>query len=113
MDLINFIWNARQQRTIDQHHSGLSRASDRLEDGLRRITELESCIDALTRGLEVTLELLSKHAGMSEDEIRDEISMRLAHAEANQTVPCPKCARINQSSRQSCMYCGETLSAPA
>jgi thioredoxin-like negative regulator of GroEL len=111
MGLIDLIWNLRQQQDLADQQSSLSRTSDRAEHALRRVAELEARVNSLAVALDVALELLARHTGLSDDEFRSELTAALADNESRQWSVCPKCQRKSLASRSECLFCGETLVA--
>jgi hypothetical protein len=109
MGLIDLIWNVRQQQDLAEQQSSLSRTSTRAEHAMRRIAELEERVDSLAVALDVALELLARHTGLSDEEFRAKLTAALAERVSSQWAVCRGCQRKSIASRMECLYCGETF----
>jgi hypothetical protein len=118
MSLLDFVWNASQERRIGDAsiRAGEARASsDRVRDDA---DELRRRIETLSLACQALWEVVRSQHGLSDEVLLrkiEEIDLRdgkLDGAMGATSVNCSNCGRSGRSTRQKCMYCGTVLPSP-
>jgi hypothetical protein len=107
------MWDLLQHFQIEGVRKQALDASAKAEQQDSRAGAVEDQVERLTLACQAMWELLSQHAGVTEDQLyakvleidaRDgSLDGRIAH----QAVDCPHCGRKTNTSRLRCLYCGK------
>lgn len=109
-------WDLYQQMQIHDVQDSARRARDDSATLLRELRDLRRSVDSLTLTCAALWELQREKGGFTDDELVakiQEIDLRDGKLDGKMAKPaaeCPSCQRVNNPSRQRCLYCGNTLS---
>jgi len=118
MSLLDFVWNASQERRLGDASIRASEArasSDRVRDDA---DELRRRIETLTLACQALWEIVRSQHGLTDEVVLkkiEEIDLRdgkLDGAIGVTSVDCSNCGRSGRSSRRKCLYCGTDLPSP-
>lgn len=113
--MINFMWNARQQREIANVQYHAAKAKQDSGRSAERIRDLEFSVERATLIAQALWELLRERLGTSDADLlakMEEISARSEVQDCDapsQPAPCANCARPLGTNAVRCLYCGTSV----
>jgi hypothetical protein len=113
--MIEFLWDATQQRQINEAGTEAASAQDIAKRAADRLNELERRVDALTLTCQSLWELSHLKLGITEKDLLKkihEIDLRDERPDGRiggEVGRCPRCSQTTSSLRRRCVYCGQAL----
>lgn len=110
MDLFELIWDASQQRQIDDQEGRLSSTVVNMKVAGERIRALQGRVFRLTAISQVLCDLLVEKLGIPPEDLKAAIELRLKEGEPD-SENCPSCNHPTHPGRRACLYCGYVLAS--
>jgi hypothetical protein len=115
---MDMLWDLIQQRQIGQAKQAADEAATSATRTQKDIASLERVVESLTLTCQAMWELLREQTNLTDEMLiqrMQEVDLRDGKRDgkmAAQTSTCKSCSRINNASREQCIYCGAKLPPP-
>lgn len=113
---VSWIWEAFQQRSINENRKRGGEAQVGANAALRSINELEEKVDRLSLLCHALFEELERTTGFSESQLKEkmtQIDLRDGRLDGKYDPvlgsDCPDCGRQVKKTRSNCFWCGASL----
>jgi hypothetical protein len=115
MGLFNFLWDVRQDHSINAAHADSRRLSTGLDGTNAQLAELRAAVDRLALVNQSLWELVRERTNLTDADLEQrvqEVDLRDGRLDGRMGAAvraCGKCGRPNRGDRERCLYCETRL----
>lgn len=107
IDLLNYLWDAHQQKRLHEHERELNRSNEKLSDADGRIRALLAEQRQLRGIVRALATVLIDRGLISKDQLAELVDTTSAALLAERSHLCHGCERPLRTVNLRCIYCGE------